>query len=127
VQYHARNADNPSLLADVIDATLAATRPARADTDRSTLTEVVRRAVYARTVEALLALAANGQASTEVRAIAYAKLDGIRRESDSQTAIGKYLSHRIEQFQRDPARFTPASAIEAPPGMPIGDDESPGF
>jgi hypothetical protein len=129
VQYHARNPDNPTLLADVIDATLAETRPARADVDRdrSTLTEVVRRAVHARTVEALLALAANPQASTEVRAIAYAKLDGIRRESDSQTAVGKYLSHRIEQFQRDPARFTPAPAVEAPPGMPIGDDESPGF
>ena len=34
VEYHARNPENPSLLADVIDATLAATRPARFESDR---------------------------------------------------------------------------------------------
>jgi hypothetical protein len=126
VEYRARNPENPSLLADVIDATLAATRPARVESDRhrGTLAEVVQQAVYARAVEALLTLAANAKASTEVRAIVYAKLDQVRRDSDSQTAMARYLSHRIEQFQRDPARFTPAPPVEAPPGMPIGDDET---
>ena len=33
------------------------------------------------------------------------------------------LIERIQEFQRDPAKFTPAKPIEAPPGMPIGDDE----
>jgi hypothetical protein len=33
------------------------------------------------------------------------------------------LIHRIEEFDRDPAKFVPAKAIEAPPGMPIGDEE----
>ena len=30
---------------------------------------------------------------------------------------------RINDFKRDPAKFVPAKPIEAPPGMPIGDDE----
>jgi hypothetical protein len=33
------------------------------------------------------------------------------------------LSHRIDLFDRDPAKFVPAPPIEAPPGMPIGDEE----
>jgi hypothetical protein len=33
-----------------------------------------------------------------------------------------YLKHRIDQFQKDPAKFTPAPPVEAPPGMPIGDE-----
>lgn len=30
---------------------------------------------------------------------------------------------RINDFNRDPEKFVPAKSIEAPPGMPIGDDE----
>ena len=33
------------------------------------------------------------------------------------------LIERINEFERDPAKFTPVKPIEAPPGMPIGDDE----
>jgi hypothetical protein len=125
VEYHARNPGNPSLLAEVIDATLTATRPARLGTEVSQLTmaDVVQHAVYARAVEALLALAANPHASFEVHAIVYAKLDQIKQESGSSSAMGMYLRHRIEQFQREPEKFVPAPPVEAPPGMPIGDGE----
>jgi Met-zincin/Domain of unknown function (DUF5117) len=124
VEYHARNPQNPSLLAEVIDATLAATRPARLDSEGSAdaLTGVVQRAVYARAVEALLALAANPHASFEVRATVYAKLDQIRQQANSNSPSSIYLRHRIEQFQKDPEKFTPAPPVEAPPGMPIGDE-----
>ena len=87
-----------------------------------TLAGLVQQAVYARAVEALLGLAANAHASVKVHAIAYAKLHEIRQQSDPKSATAMYLSHRIEQFERDPARFTPAPPIEPPPGMPIGDD-----
>jgi hypothetical protein len=29
---------------------------------------------------------------------------------------------RISEFERDPAKFVPAPPVEAPPGMPIGED-----
>jgi hypothetical protein len=125
VEYHARNSQNPTLLAEVIDATLTATRPARLDSKSSSdsLTGVVQRAVYARAVEALLTLAANPKASFEVRAIVYAKLDRIRQQTDTSSATDMYLRHRIEQFQKEPEKFVPAAPVEAPPGMPIGNEE----
>jgi Met-zincin/Domain of unknown function (DUF5117) len=125
VEYHARNPQNPTLLGEVIEATLAATRPARLDAEAGAdaLTGVVQRAVYARAVEALLSLAANPQASFEVHAIAYAKLDQIRQQTPSNSATALYLRHRIEQFQKEPEKFAPAPPVGAPPGMPIGDEE----
>jgi hypothetical protein len=33
------------------------------------------------------------------------------------------LIDRINEFEHDPAKFAPAAPVEAPPGMPIGDDE----
>jgi hypothetical protein len=124
VEYHARNSRNPSLLAEVIDETLLAARPARFDKEAGpeTLSDVVQHAVYARAVEALLSLAANPHASFEVRAIVYAKLDQIKQKSNANSPTALYLRHRIEQFQKDPEKFTPAPLIEAPPGMPIGDE-----
>ena len=43
----------------------------------------------------------------------------IREEAIHRTA----MIDRINDFNRDPEKFVPAKAIEAPPGMPIGDDE----
>ena len=80
-------------------------------------------AVYARTVEALLALAAESSASAAVRAIAYGKLNEVKRRSDPNVPLDAYLVHRIQQFQSDPAKFIAAKAVEAPPGMPIGEDD----
>ncbi len=59
----------------------------------------------------------------EVRAITYAKLEDLRRRSDANSPLDAYLIHRIKQFQDDPEKFVVAKPIEAPPGMPIGDDE----
>ncbi len=124
VEYHARMGAGPDL-EQVIEAALAANRPALAQSavaDRG-LTGQVQAAVYARTVEALLTLAADPKASVAVRAITYAKLEDIKRHADPTSAIQAYLSHRIQQFQSDPAKFVTAPLIAAPPGMPIGDDE----
>ena len=123
VEYHAR-ANTPSL-GEVIDAALQLNRavPRPAPVGHPALSTEVQAAVYARTVEALLTLAADPKDSVQVRAIAYAKLDDIKRRGQSNSPLDGYLLHRIQQFQDDPAKFVAAKPIEAPPGMPIGDDE----
>jgi len=122
VEYHAR-ANTPPL-SEVIDAALKVSRAApSAPGSHPSMGAEVQAAVYARTVEALLTLAADPKTSVEVRAITYTKLEDIRRRSDVNSPLDAYLMHRIKQFQDDPAKFVAAAPIEAPPGMPIGDDE----
>jgi len=118
VEYHARNAAEPSLN-EVMDAALTAARPTAS---AGGLSDAVANAVYVRTVESLLSLAANGQTSAEARAVVLAKLDGIKAVKGSP--VDAYVSARIVQLENDPAKFVPAVPVEAPPGMPIGDDEN---
>ncbi len=79
-------------------------------------------AIYARTVEAVLTLAADPKAAVAVRAITNAKLDEIKRHADLNSPIEAYLNQRIQEFQRDPKKFVVAVPVMAPPGMPIGDE-----
>jgi hypothetical protein len=124
VEYHARDTKQPTL-SEVIDAAMASTRPTANQNGGSPdpLAGTVGNAVYVRAVEALLSLAANPEASAEARAIASAKLNGIKQQANAAIPVDAYVIHRIDQFQTDPAKFAPAPAVEAPPGMPIGDDE----
>ena len=79
----------------------------------------------------MLALAVNPQASSQARAIARSHLEDLRKTmiaaaplADTAEAIHRAaLLNRIAEFQRDPAKFIPAKPTEAPPGMPIGDDD----
>src|SRR5579872_2694043 len=119
VEYAARDPGNLTLQS-VIDGALAMTHGAPR---RAGLAEAVQRAVYVRTVEALLTLAANTNASAEVRAITQSRLSEIRRRADASSATEAYLAHRIDLFFNDPAKFSAAEPIEAPPGMPIGEEE----
>jgi hypothetical protein len=119
IEYGARDPKNLTLDA-VIDGALATTGTAPRSAG---LAGAVQRAVYARTVEALLTLAANSNAPAEARAVTQAKLTELRRRADPRSATDAYLAHRIDLFFNDPAKFAPAALIEAPPGMPIGDEE----
>ncbi len=119
VEYGARDPQNLTLAA-VIDAALAtASKPPRG----AGLAQAVQRAVYVRTVEALLTLAADSSAAAEVRAITQARLTDIRRRADPTSATDAYLAHRIDFYFSDPSKFAPAEPLEAPPGMPIGDED----
>lgn len=119
VEYAARDPGNLTLQA-VIDGALAAS----GKTPRGGgLIQAVQRAVYVRTVEALLTLAANANAPAEVRAITQARLTEIRRQADNRSATGAYLAHRIDLYFTGPEKFAPAEPIAAPPGMPIGEEE----
>jgi hypothetical protein len=126
VEYHARDPKEPSLT-EVIDDTLKS-----ADTPQSTsdLALTVKHAVNNRILEALLALASNPQASAEARAIARDRILALKSRlstppSDAAEApLYSAALARIAEWERDPAKFVPAKTIEAPPGMPIGDDEN---
>ena len=91
----------------------------------------VERAVEFRGLEWMFGLAVNPAASSQVRAIARSHVNdllkawtGADKPTDSAEAIHRAaMIERIQEFQKDPAKFVPAKAVEAPPGMPIGDDE----
>ena len=119
IEYAARDPKNLTLEA-VIEGALAASGQAP---QSGGLTQAVQRAVHVRTVEALLTLAANNNAPAEVRAVTQARLTEIRRRADTRSATGAYLAHRIDLYFTGPEKFAPAKPIEAPPGMPIGDEE----
>ncbi|HXC96062.1 MAG TPA: zinc-dependent metalloprotease [Edaphobacter sp.] len=128
VEYHMRVPESPSLrgVLEAISKTVAE-RPE----DGHTMSSEVERAVEFRALEAMLALAVNPAASSQARAIARSHINDVLKEftttpppTDTAEAIHRAaLIDRINEFQRDPAKFVPAKPIEAPPGMPIGDDE----
>ncbi len=124
-EYHARDAANPGLR-DVLAALLAKTWNAPEPTG---LAGAVQRAVNMRTLEALLGLAADPHGSAAVRAEAGAALKHLAQALATGSAgtpemrdLRDSAIARIEQFERDPAEFKPAPPVEAPPGMPIGED-----
>jgi hypothetical protein len=128
VQYHMRVPAAPSLRG-VLEAVSKTT--AERPEGGHTMSSEVERAVEFRAVEAMLSLATNPQASTQARAIARSHINDVQKEwtsaaplTDTAEAIHRAaLIARVEEFERDPAKFVPAKTIETPPGMPIGDDE----
>lgn len=96
-----------------------------------TISSEVERAVEFRALEAMLALAINPEASSQTRAIVrwhiadlLKQLTAAPKNPDSAEEIHHIaLIDRINEFERDPAKFVPSKPVEAPPGMPIGDDE----
>lgn len=129
VQYHMRLADAPSLRG-VLEAISKTT--AERPEGGHTMSSEVERAVEFRALEAMLSLAVNPLASTQARAIARSHLNDLLKQwttaaplTDTAEAIHRAaLIDRINDFNRDPAKFIPAKPIEAPPGMPIGDEDA---
>ncbi len=128
IEYHMRAPDSLSLRG-VLEAVSGAV--ARRPEGGHTLSSEVARAVEFRALEAMLALAVNPAASSQARAIArwhiadvLKQLSSAAAPEDTAEAIHRAaMIERIQEFQRDPAKFVPAPPVEAPPGMPIGDDE----
>jgi hypothetical protein len=122
VEYAARSTGGVSL-EEVIDAALAANRPTRREpAGRRGLFGEVQAAVYLRTVEALLSLAADRKGSALVRASVLAKLDELKQHVGADSPVEAYAVYRINQFLDDPGHFAVAEPVPAPPGMPIGED-----
>ena len=95
-----------------------------------TMSSEVERAVEFRALEAMFALAANPAASSQARAIARSHLMDLLQQwtteakpSDSAEAIHRAaMIARLQEFEKNPDKFVPVRPVEAPPGMPIGDD-----
>lgn len=123
LEYHARAGANPGL-EEVIDALLAATWKAPAVTG---LAGEVQLAAGTRVTEALLRLAADTAGAPGAAAVARERIVMLKADLNCGDATRK--AHcaanlaRIEEFERNPAKFVAAKAVEAPPGMPIGDED----
>ncbi len=128
IEYHMRVPASPSLRS-VLEA-ISATVAERPEAGHSMSSEV-ERAVEFRAVEAMMALAVNPAASSQARAIAQWHIRDLLKQwtstpapQDTAEAIHRAaLVDRIQSFEHDPDKFVPAKPVEAPPGMPIGDDE----
>jgi hypothetical protein len=118
IEYAAR-AQGPTL-EEVIEAALSVNRPGRRASMKGLYLQV-QSAVYLRTVEALLRLAADAHSSDSVKTAVFAKLDEIKQHTEANSATEAYVIYRIDQFLEDPKKFTPAPPVAAPPGMPIGE------
>ncbi len=128
IEYHMRVPASPALR-DVLEAVSAAVAE-RTEGGHSMSSEV-ERAVEYRALEAMLALAVNPAGSSQARAITRWHIADILKRlttapalQDSAEAIHRAaLIDRINEFERDPAKFVPSKPVEAPPGMPIGGDD----
>jgi len=128
VQFHARDARNPSL-PEVIDKILAATWKAPA---ASGYAGEIQHTVNTIILNDLMSLAASDRASNQVRAIASWKVEQLKTwltlqrratTDENQRAFVYYTIEQIKRFQDDPkkANLTPPQA--PPDGQPIGSDD----
>ncbi|MBL8222655.1 MAG: hypothetical protein JNL62_25680, partial [Bryobacterales bacterium] len=124
VQYNARDAKNPGL-AEVIDRVIGATWKRGSVAG---LAAEVGRAVDNIALHQLMALALDGRASAQVRAVAMQKLDQLRLYAAGQKAAADanrrahlaYAEMQIRKLMDDPKPANLPRLPEPPPGMPIG-------
>ena len=128
VEYHMRVSGSPSLrgVLEAVSKTVAE-RPEGGHT----MSSEVERAVEFRALEAMLSLAVNPLTSSQARAIARSHITDLlkqwttaaptHRHRRSHSSRRPYRPH--QRIRTRPAKFVPAKPIEAPPGMPIGDDQ----
>ncbi len=125
VEYHARDDQFPGL-AEVIEQVLAATwKKAR----QKGLHAEVQRVVDMIVLQHLMQLAASSQASTQVSAIASAKLFElqdwltVRTSNEKEPGQRAHLSFALQQVKRfkdNPQQFQFSSPVAPPAGSPIG-------
>jgi hypothetical protein len=128
VQYHMRTPPASPSLREIMEA-ISKTTAARIDGGH-TMSSEVERAVEVRGLAWMLGLAVNPAASSQARAIALSHIKTLQTQwtsepvpTDSAEAIHRAgMLATIDGFLKEPEKFVPAKQIEAPPGMPIGDD-----
>jgi Met-zincin/Domain of unknown function (DUF5117) len=133
VEFHARDAKNPSL-EDVVDAITAATW--RTPHGMGNTAEI-NRVVDVVVLYDLIVLSANERASAQVRAIATLKLEELKdwlnatrpniRDDRDEEAHLYWGATQIAQFQKDPKQFQMPPPAEPPDGPPIGADDDGDF
>jgi len=129
VEYHARDSKQPSL-ESVIDKLTSATFKSAQKTGYEGAVQITVNDVFLNT---LLRLAANNSASTQVRSVAFLKLnqldswikERIKAVADEDwKAHYMYAQERIRRFMDDPQEFKMEFELNPPPGQPIGANNS---
>jgi hypothetical protein len=128
VEFHARDSANPGLQ-QVLDAVVTATwKSSHGEGYNAQIANVVDNVV----LYDLMGLAANGNASDEVRAIVNLELHQLNtwltaglngQHPISDEAHIAFASRQIEQFEKDPKKIDLTQPAEPPDGPPIGTDE----
>jgi hypothetical protein len=125
IEFHARDARNPSLI-EVIDKILSSTWKAPAATGYA---GEIQHVVNMIILGDLMGLAANERASNQARAIAEFKLEELKtwisRSSTVDTnerAFLFYAKEQIKRFQEDPKKMNLTRPDPPPDGQPIGMD-----
>jgi hypothetical protein len=124
VEFHARDAANPSL-EEVLDAAVGATWKGSHGTGYDA---EIARVVDNVVLYDLMTLAANEQATDQVRAIASLKLDELKswltktgQESKEEERAHLFFAvQQIQRFQKDPKSIGLTPPVEPPDGPPIG-------
>ncbi len=129
VEQHARNVQSPAfeaVLGKVLNATLLATAQAG-------FNGTVQMTVNGVMLQHLMRLSQHQDAHGTVKALAIQELrqlvpvlTGKAKTAGEEIwrAHYSYLAKQIEDYQKDPAEFKPATFLQAPPGQPIGTLES---
>jgi hypothetical protein len=125
VDYHSRDAKNPGL-DEVIDGLIAATW--------KTPRTAVREAEVERTIDnvvlyRMMSLVQSTEASEQARALAYLKLDDLRKwmlaQQTADTATRAHFSYaaaQIKRYEDHPEQLTIEKPADPPDGPPIGSD-----
>ncbi len=122
VDYHARDVKNPGL-DEVIDRLITATwKTPRTNAHEAETQRTIGNVLLYR----LMQLAQSGQASEQARAIAYLKLDDLRKwllarqtVDVAERAHSVYAAAQIKRFEDDPKQITVAKPSDPPDGSPI--------
>ena len=130
VEYYARDHSNPSF-GEVVDKILQSTWKSTHETGyHGEIQRVVNNVVLYH----LISLAANEDATSQVRAIAFLKLDELKNwmmnnkketeKDENQHAHYVFSIYQISQFQENPGQYNFTKPIEPPAGSPIGIERS---
>ena len=128
LEYHARDANNPGF-DELLDTLLATTWKGPLETGYNA---AIQRTVNAIVLSRLMALVNNEHASTQVRAVAFLKLDQLKKWLASQESMMKdeptraeffFAKNQIDHFERNPAEVHLTAPSAPPAGDPIGSDE----
>lgn len=122
IDYHSRDAANPGL-DEVLDRLISA----EWKTPRSSIREAeTQRAIGNVLLYRLMALAQSTVASEQSRAIAYTKLDDLRKwllarqlTDAAERAHSVFAAAQIKRFEDDPKQIPVAKPVDPPDGSPI--------
>ncbi len=125
IEYHGRNASQPGLNS-VLDEVIGQTWEASIEDGYLGELQKVSDNAF---LESLMQLALNQSATTEVKALAWMKIQEIKELAEGKSksiddaavkAHYAYAANQIEQFNLHPDKFTDIKPVQPPQGAPIG-------